>query len=331
MKGMVLKEPGAVASAPLRMTEMEKPSPGEKEILIRVKACGVCHTDLHIVEGELKSHKLPVVPGHQIVGIVEEVGKGVRRFKQGVRAGVGWLHHTCGICEFCLSGRENLCDLAFFTGYDTDGGYAEWMLAHEDFAFPIPARFSDEEAAPLLCGGIIGYRAYRLSEVKAGGRLGLYGFGASAHLVLQMALHQGCEVFVFTRSPEHQHLSLELGARWAGRAEETPPALLDSSIIFAPAGYLVLEALRVLKKGGTLALAVIHSSPIPELNYQLLYPERTIKSVANFTRQDAEEFLRLAGESPIRPKIQIFPLSSANDALLRLKERGFLAAAVLVP
>ncbi len=331
MKGMVLKEPGSVTSAPLQMTDLERPSPGENEILIRVKACGVCHTDLHIVEGELKSHKLPVVPGHQVVGIVEEIGHDVKHLKPGDRVGVGWLHHTCGACEFCQKGRENLCNFASFTGYDSDGGYAEYVLGQENFTFHIPENFSDEEAAPLLCAGIIGYRAYRLSSIKTGECLGLYGFGASAHLILQVALHQGCEVFVFTRSPEHRQLALELGARWAGRAEETPPTQMDSSILFAPAGHLVLKALRVLKKGGTLALAVIHSTPIPKIIYSLLYPERTIRSVANFTRQDASEFLSLAGKIPIRPRVQTFPLSQANSILQKLKEKGFQGSAVLTP
>lgn len=304
--------------------------PGPKEVRLKILACGICHTDLHITEGELPSKNLPVIPGHQIVGIVEEVGRKVARFKVGDKVGVAWLNSTCGKCEFCLKGKENLCEKARFTGYDVDGGYAEYTVVSQDFAYPIPKGFSDIEVAPLLCAGVIGFRALRLSEIEKGGRLGLFGFGASAHIVIQIAKYWGCEVFVFTRSEEHRKLARELGAVWAGGAGETPPAKMQSAIIFAPAGRLVLDALRVLEKGGTLALAGIYMTPIPEMEYEeYLYYEKTVRSVANSTRKDAEDLLKLAAEIPIRAEVQEFPLEEANRALLLLKQGKIQGAGVL--
>ncbi len=326
---MLLKVPKAAEEGPLEAVELPDPEPGPGEIKVKVHACGVCRTDLHIVEGDLDLPKLPVVPGHQIVGVVERVGKGVTRFREGDRVGIPWLYDTCGKCRFCREGRENLCDKARFTGFHVDGGFAEHFVAKAEFAYPIPEGFPDEQAAPLLCAGIIGYRALRLSEVRPGERLGMYGFGASAHVTIQVARYWGCEVFVFTRSPEHRKLALELGAAWAGGAEEEPPGKLDSAIIFAPAGPLVPMALRALHKGGTLALAGIHMTPIPRMEYNLLYGERTVRSVANSTRKDAEELLRLAAEIPIHTEVEVYHLEVANEVLLRLKRSEIRGAAVL--
>jgi propanol-preferring alcohol dehydrogenase len=331
MKAMLLRMPRPAEERPLEWADLPTPEPRPGEIRIAVRACGVCHTDLHTVEGDLKLPKLPLVPGHQVVGIVEARGDGADRFQVGDRVGVPWLHWTCGECEFCRRGLENLCRRAQFTGLHTDGGYAEAMVVHQDFAYPIPAAFSDAEAAPLLCAGIIGYRALRLSEVQPGQRLGLYGFGASAHVTIQVARHRGCQVYVFTRREGHRRLARELGAVWAGSAEDTPPATMHGSIIFAPAGRLVPDALRVLERGGTLALAGVTMTPVPELDYdRLLYWERTVRSVANFTRQDAAELLQAAAEIPIRTTVQTFPLEAANEALLSLKRSAIDGAGVLV-
>lgn len=329
MRAMILNQPAPIEERPLQEMDVPAPTPGAGEVLIRVRACGVCHTDLHTVEGDLPLPQRPLIPGHQVVGVVEAKGSHVTRFREGDRVGVAWLFSTCGSCHFCQEGRENLCESARFTGYHVAGGYAEAMVVAADFAYPLPPAFSDTAAAPLLCAGVIGYRALRLSEVQPRQRLGMYGFGSSAHVTLQVARHWGCEVFVFTRSPEHQQLARDLGAAWVGRAEEDPPAKLHSAIIFAPAGSLVPEALRVLERGGTLALAGITMSPIPELDYTLLYQERTVRSVANSTRQDAENLLRLAAEIPLRPEVQVFPLEAANEALLRLKRSQLQGAGVL--
>ncbi len=309
---------------------MPVPQPGPGEILIRAKVCGVCHTDLHTVEGELPEVKLPIIPGHQVVGIVVAAGQGSRRFKIGARVGAAWLHEACGKCAFCLQGKENLCEKARFTGFHAHGGYAEAMTIPEKFGYPIPEIFSDEEAAPLLCAGIIGYRALRLSEIRPGGCLGLYGFGASAHVAIQVAVHWGCRVYVFSRSKEHQDFSRKLGAVWAGSAKEVPSAKMNSSIIFAPAGELVLDALENTEKGGTVALAGIYMTPIPEMDYQkYIYHERTLRSVANATRQDGEDLLKIAAEIPIRTTTQGFPLPEANRVLGLLKEGRISGAAVL--
>ena len=331
MKAMLLREPKPAEERPLELTDLPLPAPGPGEIRLAVRVCGVCRTDLHTVEGDLPLPKLPLVPGHQIVGVVEARGAGATRFEIGRRVGVPWLYRTCGGCEFCRGGLENLCREAQFTGLHADGGYAEAMVVHEDFAYPIPEGFSDMEAAPLLCAGIIGYRALRLSEVQPGQRLGLYGFGGSAHVTIQVARHWGCEVYVFTRSEGHRRLARELGAVWVGGAEDTPPAKMHSSIIFAPAGELVPEALRVLERGGTLALAGVTMTPIPKLDYdRLLYWERTVRSVANFTRRDAFELLQAAAEIPIHTTVQTFPLEAANEALLALKRSEIDGTGVLV-
>ncbi len=329
MKAMVLRRPRPIADRPLVLEEVPLPEPGPGEIRLRVRACGVCHTDLHTVEGDLKLPRLPLIPGHQIVGVVEKRGEGVERFKLGQRVGVPWLNWACGECEFCRKGLENLCPNAKFTGLHVDGGYAEYAIVPEAFAYPIPEGFSDSQAAPLLCAGIIGYRALRLSEAKARERLGLFGFGASAHVTIQVARHLGCEVYVFTRTKGHQELAQKLGAAWVGPPQDEPPRQLDGAIIFAPAGWLVPKALRALRPGGTLALAGIHMTPIPELSYELLYGERTVRSVANMTREDARELLELAEKIPIQTEVEVYPLAEANEVLLRLKEGRIRGAAVL--
>ena len=329
MQAMVLKSPKPVNENPLALSELPPPEPGPGQIRLRVQACGICHTDLHTVEGELSLPRLPVIPGHQIVGRVDRVGEGVCHLRLGERVGVAWLAATCGQCEFCRRGQENLCPQAQFTGLHVDGGYAGYTLAREGFAYPIPECFSDEEAAPLLCAGIIGYRSLRLSRVEPGGRLGLYGFGASAHLALQVARHWDCSVFVFTRGAEHRRLATELGAAWTGSAEDQLPVQLDAAVTFAPAGGLVPLALAHLRPGGVLAINAIHMSPIPEMKYELLYGERTVRSVTNFTTQDAREFLRLAAEIPIKTEVEVFPLAQANAVLQRLKRSEVRGAAAL--
>lgn len=329
MKACLLRSPAPIENQPLEFTDVPDPQPADDQVRLRVIACGVCRTDLHVVEGELPPRKSPVIPGHQVVGVIDKVGNAVRRLKVGARVGVPWLHRTCGSCEYCRAGKENLCDNATFTGYVVDGGYAEFALAPEAFVYSIPGGFPDEQAAPLLCAGIIGFRALRLSAIQPGGRLGFYGFGAAAHVAIQVARHWNIEVFAATRDERHQRLAREMGAAWTGGTLAQPPVKLDSAIIFAPAGEIVPAALKALKKGGTLALAGIHMSPTPSLEYSLLYHERVIRSVANNTRQDGEDFLRIAAEIPIRTEVEIFPLREANQALNKLKNDAVRGAAVL--
>jgi len=330
MKTMILKRFAPIDQNPLELVDLPIPEPDPENILLRIKVCGVCHTDLHTIEGELPEVKLPIIPGHQVVGFVEKLGKNTTRFKEGDRLGVAWLNSACGKCAFCQRENENLCETARFTGYNVNGGYAEYIVVPEKFAYSIPEIFSDEEAAPLLCAGIIGYRALRLSEIKSGQRLGLYGFGASAHVAIQVAVHWGCKVYVFSRSEEHRNLAGKLGAVWTGTSKDKPPTKMDSSIIFAPAGELVLDALRVLDKGGTLALAGIYMTPIPEMDYvKYLYHERTLRSVANATKQNGEELLQIAADIPIRTTTQVFPLKDANKVLELLKAGKISGAAVL--
>jgi alcohol dehydrogenase, propanol-preferring len=329
MKACLLRVPAPIESNPLEFADMPIPEPGEGEIRVRVRMCGVCRTDLHVVEGELPPVKSPVIPGHQVVGMVEKAGPGGRRFALGARVGVAWLHHADGTCVYCKGGAENLCDHPTFTGYSVDGGYAEYVIAAEDFVYPIPEGFGDEQAAPLLCAGIIGFRALRLSGIAAGGRLGFYGFGAAAHVAIQVARHWNVDVYAATRDARHQRLARELGAVWTGGTLDTPPEKLDAAIIFAPAGEIVPAALGALRKGGTLVLGGIHMSAIPSFDYELLYQERVIRSVANNTRRDGEDFLKLAAEIPIRVQTQVFPLREANRALSTLKNDAISGAAVL--
>jgi propanol-preferring alcohol dehydrogenase len=330
MRAMLLEKPRPAEENPLRLAELPLPVPNAGEIRVRVRACGVCHTDLHIAEGDLPLPKLPLVPGHQIVGTVDALGGGVKEFREGDRVGVPWLYSTCGECAYCRKGVENLCERARFTGLHADGGYAEAMVVPAAFAYALPGSFSDLEAAPLLCAGVIGYRALELSNLQPGERLGLYGFGASAHIVIQIAHHWNCEVCVFTRAESHRQLACQLGAVWTGAAGDPPPAPLDAAIIFAPAGKLVPDALRALRKGGTLALAGITMSTLPEMEYQLLYQERILRSVANSTREDARSLLRLAAEIPVRAEIDTYQLPEANRALQNLKSSRIHGAGVLV-
>jgi propanol-preferring alcohol dehydrogenase len=331
MRVMRLKKPAPIEELPLEAIEMPVPEPGPGEVRLQVRACGLCHTDLHIVEGELELPRLPLVPGHQIVGIVEAAGPGTRTHREGDRVGTGWLGGTCGRCRYCLADRENLCDRAEFNGLHRDGGYAEFAVVREEYAYPLPGSFPDLPAAPLLCAGVIGYRAYRLSETRPGERLGLFGFGASAHIILQVARHQECEVFVFTRSENHRRVARRLGAAWVGGAGDDPPERLDRAVLFAPAGRLVLDALRNTRKGGTVAIAAIHLTPIPAIDYgRLLYGERTIRSVTASTRRDARELLELAAEIPIRVETESFPLSEANRALGMLKRSEIDASGVFL-
>jgi len=330
MKAMVLGAFRRAAENPLELMDVPVPSVGPEDILIRVRCCGVCHTDLHAVEGELPWAKLPLVPGHEVIGVVERAGEKAARFKAGQRVGAAWLRSTCGACRFCQSGRENLCESARFNGCHADGGYAEFMALPEKFAYAVPDRFADDEAAPLMCAGIVGYRALEQSGIRAGGTLGLYGFGASAHITLQIAKHKGARVFVFSRSPEHRALAKDLGADWAGTTADEPPTKLTNAVIFAPVGGLYLDALRVLDRGGTVVSAGIHMSPIPEMDYnKYLYHERKMLSVANATRKDGEDLLRIAAEIPVRTSVQTFPLEAANDVLKLLKAGKINGAAVL--
>lgn len=326
---MQLFSPAPVQQAPLRMTEQSVPKPAANQVLVRVLACGVCHTDLHIVEGELMPPAYPVTPGHQVVGVVEEVGEGVPDDCLGQRVGLYWLSSTCGECEFCRRGLENLCPSAMFTGLHIPGGFADYMLADYRFMVRIPDKITDEQAAPLLCAGIIGYRSLKKSELHAGEKLGLIGFGASAHLVAQVAAYWGCPVYVFTRSPAHQKHALQLGAEWAGAPDQPPPCLLDRVILFAPAGELVPTALKVVRPGGTVAINAVHLSPIPALPYDLIYGERTLRSVAHVTRQDAIEFIQLAQQIGIHSTVQLYDLLDVNHALLDLKNSRFNGEAVL--
>jgi len=329
MKACALASCASVDGSPLAYADVPTPEPGKGEIRVRVSACGVCRTDLHVVEGELPVRRSPLIPGHQVVGDVEKLGPGAARFTLGQRVGIPWLHRTCGECEYCRAGRENLCDRPAFTGWSVDGGYAEFAIAPQDFVYALPEGFADLDAAPLLCAGIIGFRCLRLSGIAAGGRLGLFGFGAAAHVAIQIARHWGAEVYAVTREARHRDLALALGAVWTGSTVDGAPASLDAAIIFAPAGELVPAALSILKKGGTLVLGGIHMSPIPAMDYALLYQERVIRSVANNTRADGEDFLRVAAEVPVRTEIEIFPLQAANQALQALKHDRVRGAAVL--
>ena len=325
---MVLARVAPIESRPLAPAEREPPVPGPGEVAIAVEACGVCRTDLHIAEGEVGA-RLPVVPGHQAAGRVSALGKGVREFAVGDVVGVGWVASTCGVCACCLSGRENLCPKATFTGRDRDGGYAESMAADARWVYRLPPGVGALDAAPLLCAGVIGYRSLRLSGIGPGGRLGLFGFGASAHLAIQVALHWKCEVYAFTREEIHRRLAREMGAAWAGAADEDPGVPLDAAVTFAPAGELVPLALSRLARGGTVAVNAIHMSPIPSFPYETLYGERVLRSVMNFTRRDAEEFLALAAEIPVRAQTDVSGVAAANEALARVKRGEIRGAAVL--
>lgn len=327
MRAMVLEKPGM----PLVERELPDPHPGEGEIRLRVLSCGVCRTDLHVVDGELTHPKLPLIPGHEIVGLVDELGLGVEGVEIGARVGVPWLGHTCGFCSYCRSGRENLCDAPLFTGYTRDGGYASHAIADARYAFALPEIGSDAELAPLLCAGLIGWRS--LVKAGEGERLGIYGFGAAAHIVLQVALWQGRTVYAFTRhgDVDAQKFALSLGASWAGASDEMPPEMLDAAIIYAPVGALVPLALKAVRKGGRVVCAGIHMSDIPSFPYSILWEEREVLSVANLTRRDAQDFLEVAPKAGVETKVKLYPLARANEALDDLRAGRLQGAAVLVP
>jgi propanol-preferring alcohol dehydrogenase len=335
MKAMVLKQVSSVEGKPLEVVDLPKPIPSSKQILVKVSACGVCHTELDEIEGRVSPSIFPMILGHEIVGRVESLGLGAKKFKRGNRVGIAWINWACGQCSFCLKGEENLCDTAKWTGKDADGGYAQYTVVSEDFAYPIPERFADLEAAPLLCAGVIGYRALRLTGMEDGGNLGLYGFGASAHIVIQIAKYKypNGKVFVFTRpnQEEHRNLARKLGADWIGATGDAPPEKLNYAIDFTPVGEPVREALRNLEKGGRVVInAIRKTTHVPELDYtEHLWYEKEVKSVANVTRRDAQEFLPLAAEIPILPETQEFTLEEANEALILLKEGKIRGAGVL--
>lgn len=331
MRRLLLPQPAPIESRPLRLRSGELPAPESGQLRLRVLACGVCHTDLHIVEGEITPPAYPIVPGHQIVGTVDAVGDGVVDWAVGDRAGIAWLHGACGDCSFCRRGEENLCPQARITGFHTDGGYAEAVLAEASYAFPMPGEISDEQAAPLLCAGIIGYRSLRKADVSPGEIVGLIGFGASAHLAIQVARAWGCTVFVFSRGARHRQLALDLGAAWAGTIDQPPPSPLDRAVIFAPAGDLIPATLSQLRPGGTLAINAIHMTAIPSMPYSTIYGEKTLRSVTNATRRDGTEFLALAAQIGLRSTVMRYALDDANQALLDLKQGRIEGAAVLVP
>ena len=335
MKAWILNKPAPVSEHPLQLSERALPAPSEDELLLRVAACGICRTDLHVVEGDLPVRRSPVIPGHQIVGSVAALGSRVEGFDIGDRVGVAWLNQTCGRCEFCVVGQENLCDAAMFTGWTVDGGYAEYAVAPAAFTYRLPEGFNDLQAAPLLCAGIIGYRCLRLTGLSQdkwkGARLGLYGFGAAGHVCIQLARTRGAEVYVCTRDRErHQALAGELGATWVGDAFAQPPVKLDASIVFAPAGEIVPVALKAIRKGGTVVLGGIHMSSIPSFDYSLIYGERMVRSVANNTRADGHEFLIEAAGIPVQTHVQTFSFDQANEALIALKNDSIRGAGVLV-
>ncbi len=331
MRAMLVYEPKPIEQSPLVLEELPAPEPGKGEVRIRVKACGVCRTDLHVVEGDLPPVTTPVIPGHEIVGIVDRLGGGASRFKIGDRVGIAWLRHTCGSCRYCSADRENLCESARFTGYHAHGGYAEYALVAENYAYLLPPPFSDAEATPLLCAGIVSFHAMRRSRIKPGERLGIYGFGSSAHIIMQIALQWGCRVFVATRGEEHKAMAKQMGAAWVGGVQDQLPEKVDSSIIFAPAGELVPVALKSLRKGGTLALAGIYMTDIPSMNYeQHLFYEREVRSVTANTRRDGIDFLKEAAAIPIKPQVTTFPLEEANRVLQIVKGKGLRGTAVLV-
>lgn len=329
MKALLLTQHAPIESRPLTYVDLPKPTPQANELLVRVRVCAICRTDLHIVEGDLKRRSLPLILGHQIVGTVASKGASCKRFQIGKRVGVAWLRHTCGSCACCCSNKENLCEVSQYTGYDFNGGYAEYTTVPEDYAYEIPDIFSDAEAAPLLCAGIVGYRAYKRSEINPGGRLGIYGFGSSAHLIMQIARYQQCEVFVATRDERHQALARSMGAVWAGPAAVLPQ-IVDSIIVFAPAGELVPLALQSLRAGGTVSLADIHMTDIPSMEYQgCLFHEKNLRSVEANTRADGRELLALAEQIPIKPHTTEYRLEQANEALLQLKRHAIQGTAIL--
>ncbi|MCD6522074.1 zinc-dependent alcohol dehydrogenase family protein [Candidatus Calescamantes bacterium] len=329
MKAQILYKPDKIEALPLKFENIPIPEPVDDEVLVKVEYCGVCRTDLHLVEGEIVPPSYPVIPGHQIIGKVEKMGAKVKKWKKGDKVGIPWFYSSCGKCKYCLSGKENLCESAKFTGFHVNGGFAEYVIAKENSLYHFPSKYKGGSGAPLLCGGVIGYRSLKFTETEEGDILGLYGFGASAHIVLQIALWKKVRVFVFTRSPHHQKLAQELGAEWVGHPTSSPPEKMDAAIIFAPAGELIPSALKNLNRGGRLILAGIYMTPTPPIEYSLLYEERIVRSVANSTSQDVKELLEIAQKMEIRTVTQLYPLEKANEALLDLKRSAIQASAVL--
>ncbi|MHC4294838.1 MAG: zinc-dependent alcohol dehydrogenase family protein [Planctomycetota bacterium] len=331
MKAMVLEKIAKITTSPLKLQELPDPAPAAGEVRIRVQSCAICRTDLHVIEGDLPAQKLPIVPGHQVVGVVDKLGEDCKRLDVGRRVGIPWLRHTCGGCEFCAAGKENLCESQLFTGYHANGGYAEYAVIDEDFAYEIPDAFSDVEAAPLLCAGIVGYRAFKRSNPREGDTLAIYGFGSSAHVIMQIALHRKMKVYVVTRGEKHRQLAREMGAQWVGEKAAEIPVKVQSAIVFAPAGELVPQALEKLNKGGTISLAGIYMTPIPEMDYErCVFYERDICSVTANTRTDGIELLAEAARIPIHPHVTTYPLADANRALQDLAADKINGTGVLV-
>jgi alcohol dehydrogenase, propanol-preferring len=329
VKAQVLERAAPIETAPLRLVDRDRPEPGPGQVRLQVRVCACCRTDLHVVTGDLDLPHLPVVPGHQVVGTVDALGEGCTRLRAGERVGVCWLHWADGTCAYCRRGDENLCEHALFTGWTVDGGYAEAITVHEDFAISLPSALDDLAASPLLCAGAVGYRALRRAEIEPGERVALLGFGSSAHLAMQVLRYWGCEVVVLTRGESHRALARDLGAAWVGAADQLPPETCDRAVVFAPVGDLVPVALRAVRPGGTVSLAGIHMSPLPVMDYSLLWRERSLRSVANLTRRDAEEFMALAAEANVRAEFDIYPLSAANDALAAIAADSVRGSAVL--
>jgi propanol-preferring alcohol dehydrogenase len=330
MKAMVLKKQDRIENSPLRLEELPVPEPEESEIRLKISVCGVCRTDLHIVEGELPAHKMPVIIGHQIVGRVDKLGRNAKKYKLGERLGAPWLFKTCGICKYCKSNRENLCDNPMFTGYDADGGFAEYTIVEEDFAYPLPENYTDREVAPLLCAGVIGYQAFKATGLRNSGKLGLFGFGSSAHILLQVCIHLGIDAYVVSRTEKELQLAKKLGAKWTGKIDDDMGTLLDAVIVFAPSGELLIKALKKIEKGGKVVSAGIYTTPLPGFDYSYIYPEKTLTSVAHTSRQNVQEFLKLAGEFKIKTQINEYRLEDANNALLNIKHSKISGSSILI-
>ncbi len=330
MKAMVLEHQAHLENHPLKLKEVRMPEPEDKEIRLKISICGVCRTDLHIVEGELPAHKMPVIPGHQIVGRVDKTGPKAERYKPGQRLGIPWLYKTCGNCKYCRSGKENLCENAMFTGYDVDGGFAEYVIVEEDFAYPLPESYTDNEVAPLLCAGVIGYQAFKATGLKNSGKLGLFGFGSSAHILLQVCNHLGIQTYVVSRTETELKLAEKLGAKWTGSIDEDMGTLLDAVIVFAPSGELLVRALKKIDKGGIVVSAGIYTTPLPGFDYSYIYPEKTLSSVAHTSRNNVKEFLKVAGEFKIETKINEYKLTDANIALLNIKNSKISGSSILI-
>jgi len=329
MKAIILDKQEMLESKPLKLRDVPIPEPSAREVRIRIHVCGACRTDLHIVEGELAAHKMPLIPGHQIVGTIDKTGKKATKWQVGERVGVPWLHKTCGKCRYCLRGQENLCENALFTGYDVNGGFAEYTVAPEDFVYRLPDNYSDIEAAPLLCAGVIGYQAFSATGLKDHGRLGLFGFGSSAHIIIQVAVHKGFDVYVVSRTEKELKLAMKLGAKWAGHIDDDMGTLLDAGIVFAPSGELLVKSLKKLDKGGRIVSAGIYTTPLPGFEYSLIYPEKCLTSIAHTTRKNVRSFLEAASEFKIKTETNVYKLEEANEALLNIKNSNVSGSTVL--